>query len=187
MEMKIKEQLIESKESKVAKRQTKKFLLFGLIGLVTILLLVAYTTIPNTTMARCVFCDIIDGKSPNTKIEVETDEYVIFKDIRPASTYHYLCVTKRHIESLKVLTKKDIPLVDRMEKGLKGFFKTQGIDTDDATFGFHVPPFISVKHLHMHGIAPRSAMSWFHSLMYKPFSLWFKTVDDARSYLENKS
>ena len=63
-----------------------------------------------------------------------------------------------------------------MEKGLKGFFKTQGIDTEDATFGFHLPPFISVKHMHMHGIAPRSSMSWFHSMMYKPFSLWFKTV-----------
>lgn len=113
METKVKEHLIESKESKVAKRQSKKFLLFCLIGLVTIVLLVAYTTIPSTTMARCIFCDIVDGKSPNTKIEVETDEYVIFKDIRPASTYHYLCVTKRHIESLKALTKNDIPLGNR--------------------------------------------------------------------------
>ncbi|XP_037826955.1 histidine triad nucleotide-binding protein 3-like [Lucilia sericata] len=135
-------------------------------------------------MTRCIFCDIVAGKSPNTKLEVETDEYVIFKDIKPASTYHYLCVTKRHIESLKVMTKEDIPLVNRMEEGLKGFFKSQDIDLNDALFGFHMPPFISVKHLHMHGIAPRSNMSWTNSFMFNHLHIGLKTVEDARQYLE---
>lgn len=63
-----------------------------------------------------------------------------------------------------------------MEEGLKGFFKSQQIDTEDALFGFHMPPFISVKHLHMHGIAPRSNMTWSNSFMFKPHSYWFKTV-----------
>ncbi|XP_023307532.2 adenosine 5'-monophosphoramidase HINT3-like [Lucilia cuprina] len=171
-------------------RQTKKFLCLGVIGLALILLLVVYASTAATNekdMAPCIFCDIVAGKSPNTKLEVETDEYVIFKDIKPASTYHYLCVTKRHIESLKVMTKEDIPLVNRMEEGLKGFFKSQDIDLNDALFGFHMPPFISVKHLHMHGIAPRSNMSWTNSFMFKPSSYWFKTVEDARQYLQNKS
>lgn len=107
METKIKEHLIESK---AGRKQVKKFLFFGIICLITILFLIAYAASPPTTMKRCVFCDIVDGKSLDTKIEVETDEYVIFKDIRPASTYHYLCVTKKHIQSLKALSKEDIPL-----------------------------------------------------------------------------
>lgn len=110
MGMKTEEKrLLEGKNLK--RKQVKNFLLFGLIGLVTILLLVAYaSTATSRAMTRCVFCDIVAGKMPNTTIEVETEEYVIFKDIKPASTFHYLCVTKKHIESLKVMTKEDIPL-----------------------------------------------------------------------------
>ncbi|KAM7357901.1 adenosine 5'-monophosphoramidase HINT3-like [Cochliomyia hominivorax] len=137
-------------------------------------------------MTNCIFCDIVAGKSPNTTIEEETEEYVIFKDIKPASTNHYLCVTKKHIDSLKVMTKEDMQLINRLEEGIKGFFKSQQIGTNDALFGFHVPPFISVKHLHVHGIAPRSSMSWTSSLMFKPNSYWFKTVEEAKDYLSKK-
>lgn len=95
----------------VKNKLIKKLLCFGFIGSAVILLLVAYaSTASKSTMARCIFCDIVAGKSSNTTIEAETEEYVIFKDIKPASTYHYLCVTKQHIESLKVMTKEDIPL-----------------------------------------------------------------------------
>lgn len=63
-----------------------------------------------------------------------------------------------------------------MEQSLKGFLKSKDIDTNDALYGFHMPPFISVKHVHMHAIAPRSNMTWANSFMFKPGSYWFKTV-----------
>ncbi|XP_065362427.1 adenosine 5'-monophosphoramidase HINT3-like [Calliphora vicina] len=138
-------------------------------------------------MAGCIFCNIVAGKSPNTKIEVETEEYVIFKDIKPVSTYHYLCVTKRHIRSIEAMTKKDIPLVNRMEEGLNEFFKSQNIDFSEALIGFHLPPNISVNHLHMHGIAPHSKMSRQNSFLFKIPSSWFKTVEETRQYLVNIS
>lgn len=59
-------------------------------------------------MQNCIFCDIVQRNSP--KIEVETDDYVIFKDIKPAAAYHYLCIPKRHIDSLLDMNKNDIPL-----------------------------------------------------------------------------
>ncbi|XP_061390408.1 adenosine 5'-monophosphoramidase HINT3 [Musca vetustissima] len=136
-------------------------------------------------MAPCIFCQIINH-TKEAVIEVETDEYVIFKDIKPASTHHYLAVPKRHVESLKTMTKDDIPLVNDLEKAMKEFFISKGIDTEDALFGFHMPPFISVHHLHLHGIAPRSTMSWMNSFVFKTHSPWFKLVEDARKYLENK-
>lgn len=53
---------------------------------------------------KCLFCNIASGTT-DTVIELETDDFIIFKDIRPASKHHYLIVPKQHYESLKVLDK----------------------------------------------------------------------------------
>ncbi|XP_030385975.1 histidine triad nucleotide-binding protein 3-like [Scaptodrosophila lebanonensis] len=132
----------------------------------------------------CIFCDISSGKVPQTKLEVETDEYVIFKDIKPASTYHYLAVPKQHYESLEVLNKSHDGLITRMEDGLKKFLVSKNINTSDALFGFHLPPFITVKHLHMHAIAPRSEIGIIYRMVFRPSTPWFKTVSESRDYLK---
>lgn len=51
----------------------------------------------------CVFCDIINGKCPDTEIEFQNENVVIFKDIKPASDYHYLAVPKQHYEHARSL------------------------------------------------------------------------------------
>lgn len=67
-------------------------------------------------------------------------------------------------------------LVGDMEMVVKGFMESKGISTKDAIFGFHCPPFISVKHLHMHAIGPLSSMGFLTRMLYRPSSPWFKTV-----------
>lgn len=106
---------MKEQKKNIIRKQTKKFICFGIIGLVILLIFAVYTT-SSSKMTRCIFCDIVAGKLPDTKIEVETEEFVIFKDIKPASTYHYLAVTKKHIESLKTMTKEDIPLGEFNQK-----------------------------------------------------------------------
>jgi len=59
---------------------------------------------------NCIFCKISSGQEPTSVLEMETDEFVIFKDIKPASQHHYLAVTKTHYTSLKVLDKSHDPL-----------------------------------------------------------------------------
>lgn len=54
---------------------------------------------------NCIFCKITSGQDANTVLEMENDEFVIFKDIKPASQHHYLAVTKEHHNSLKTLNK----------------------------------------------------------------------------------
>ncbi|EDW79028.1 uncharacterized protein Dwil_GK10717 [Drosophila willistoni] len=135
----------------------------------------------------CLFCNIANGKVPDTKLEVETDEYVIFKDIKPAAKFHYLAVPKLHYESLNTLTKSHEQLVTRMEEGLRQLLAQQGVDMDEALFGFHLPPFITVRHLHMHAIAPRSDMGFLSRWIFKPSSRWFRSPDDARFYLYQKN
>lgn len=54
--------------------------------------------------------------------------------------------------------------------------KNSDVDLNDASFGFHWPPFNSIKHLHMHGIAPASNMSFLSKCMFKPLNVWYRTV-----------
>ncbi|EDV46864.1 histidine triad nucleotide-binding protein 3 [Drosophila erecta] len=134
---------------------------------------------------NCIFCQISNGQDPKSVLVVETNEFVIFQDIKPASQHHYLAVTKNHYDSLKDLNKTHDSLVQRMESALKEFLVGKGVSVDDALFGFHLPPFITVKHLHMHAIAPRTQMSFLSKLIFRP-SFFFKTTDEARSYLSQK-
>ncbi|EDW46137.1 histidine triad nucleotide-binding protein 3 [Drosophila sechellia] len=134
---------------------------------------------------NCVFCRISEGLDSSTVLEVENDDFVIFQDIKPASQHHYLAVTKRHYASLKDLNKSHDSLVSRMEIALKDLLASKGVSVDDALFGFHLPPFITVKHLHMHAISPRTQMTFLSKLIFRP-SVWFKPVDEARFYLSQK-
>ncbi|KAH8392487.1 hypothetical protein KR215_009497, partial [Drosophila sulfurigaster] len=145
--------------------------------------------------AKCLFCQFANGNRTPPVLEFENDEYVIFKDIRPASTYHYLAIPKKHYESLKVLNKSHVGLgkskvgliyilllfthvflVSRMYSGMVDFLGSKGIDTSDAVIGFHIPPFISQHHLHLHGISPISEMGFWDRINFLTNSFWFKSV-----------
>lgn len=58
----------------------------------------------------CVFCKIARKEEPTTVIEYESENIVIFKDIRPSSDFHFLAVPKTHIRDPKCLSAADKPL-----------------------------------------------------------------------------
>lgn len=47
----------------------------------------------------CIFCKIIAGEIPATKI-FENDQVLAFKDLNPASPHHYLIIPKIHKANL---------------------------------------------------------------------------------------
>ena len=47
----------------------------------------------------CVFCRIIKGEIPSTKV-YEDDANLVFRDIKPAAPVHLLVVPKRHVATL---------------------------------------------------------------------------------------
>ena len=49
-------------------------------------------------MSSCLFCKIIAGEIPSTKI-YEDDKVYAFRDINPMAPVHVLIVPKTHIES----------------------------------------------------------------------------------------
>lgn len=50
-------------------------------------------------MDGCVFCGIVDGKIPSSKL-YEDNEVIAFLDIMPASKGHALVITKKHYHTL---------------------------------------------------------------------------------------
>ena len=46
-------------------------------------------------MKDCVFCKIVGGQIP-TEFEEENNTLVVFKDIHPKASIHYLIVSKEH-------------------------------------------------------------------------------------------
>jgi histidine triad (HIT) family protein len=101
-------------------------------------------------MSDCIFCKIVNGDIPASKI-FEDDDVIAFKDIRPAAPVHFLLIPKRHIESLLTTTKEDEALLGKMlaltpvlarEQGLGAGYKT-AINTGLAGGQ-------EVFHLHLH-------------------------------------
>ncbi|GFR33379.1 histidine triad nucleotide-binding protein 3 [Trichonephila clavata] len=60
---------------------------------------------------NCLFCGIQDS---STEIVYQDDDYLAFRDIKPATSHHYLVIPKNHIRSVVNLTPSDIGLVRKL-------------------------------------------------------------------------
>lgn len=97
----------------------------------------------------CLFCRIARREEPGT-IVFEDSQFVVFKTIAPASSEHLLVTPRKHIRNLKSLSgPKDAALIREMiEVGRAAL----GVNAKGAHFSFHVPPYNSIDHLHLHAI-----------------------------------
>ncbi|KAJ3210106.1 hypothetical protein HDU67_005647 [Dinochytrium kinnereticum] len=115
-------------------------------------------------VSGCVFCEIADGSSTSARVVYRDEEVVAFKDINPSARVHLLVVPVKHVDNVLNLTHHDIPLLNRMrEIGVQLLsqdprFQPPAASQDVESLhpmmrvGFHVPPFTSVPHLHLHAI-----------------------------------
>ena len=60
----------------------------------------------------CVFCEIIKGNIPSTKV-YEDDSIIAFNDLNPQMPVHVLIVPKKHIVSAQEMEEQDAELVGR--------------------------------------------------------------------------
>ncbi|XP_054474849.1 adenosine 5'-monophosphoramidase HINT3-like [Anoplopoma fimbria] len=134
----------------------------------------------------CPFCQIADNQT-DTDVQLSDDELLCFRDIQPGAAHHYLVVPRTHIDNCKCLQEDHIPLVERMvEMGWSVLKKNKVSNMDDVRMGFHIPPFSSVPHLHLHALAPASEMTIKSQLRYGPQTHWFITVDKVLSQLKTR-
>ena len=64
-------------------------------------------------MSDCLFCKIVDGKIPSSKV-YEDEHILAFKDIHPARPVHVLVIPKKHITSLATVSPDDHAVLGRM-------------------------------------------------------------------------
>ena len=101
-------------------------------------------------MDDCIFCKIIKGEIPSTKV-YESDSVVAFLDIAPVAPVHIVIVSKEHIESVAAIDKTNSGVVSEIFETIAFIATEQGLDN-----GYRVVSNVgadasqSVKHLHFH-------------------------------------
>lgn len=98
----------------------------------------------------CIFCKIIRGEIPSSKV-YEDDDLLGFKDIHPSAPVHALLIPKKHIARLSEATADDQAVLGRMLLVAPQIAREQGsVDglrtiINDGRVGRQ-----DVYHLHMH-------------------------------------
>ena len=99
----------------------------------------------------CIFCKIISGEIPSTKV-YENDKIIAFKDINPAAPIHLLIVPKVHIESLEALNNDNIGIVKDIHFAIQEVAKKMEINEKGyrVITNCGVEGGQTVPHLHYH-------------------------------------
>ena len=98
----------------------------------------------------CLFCKIIAGEIPSTKVYEDEDCYA-FRDINPMAPVHVLVVPKTHIASADAVTPENSRFVAKIFEAIPKIAASEGL-----TNGYRVitncgeDACQSVKHLHFH-------------------------------------
>ena len=98
-------------------------------------------------MSDCLFCKIIAGSIPSTKV-YEDETVFAFRDIAPQAPTHILVVPKAHIESVNGITAENsavvahifevIPAIARAEGLEKGYRVVSNCGSDAGQTVFHL-------------------------------------------------
>jgi histidine triad (HIT) family protein len=105
----------------------------------------------------CIFCRIVAGEIPSTKVH-EDDQVIAIRDIAPRAPTHILILPLEHIPSAADLTAADGPLLGHIFELAAGLARSEGI----ADQGYRVVTNIgswggqTVDHLHFHLMGGRS-------------------------------
>ncbi len=111
-------------------------------------------------MMDCLFCKIIAGEIPSTKV-YENDKVYAFRDINPEAPVHVLIVPKEHIASANELTAENAGVIADVFLAAKEIAAREGI----AEGGYRIVNNCgadggqTVGHLHFHMLGGRS-LAW---------------------------
>lgn len=109
-------------------------------------------------MAECIFCKIAQKELP-AKIEIETEDYLVFQDIHPQAPVHWLLIPKKHLRDITELN--DTSLAAKLMLGCVEAAKKAGLFAHGfrivANTGSHGGQ--TVFHLHFHILGGRH-MGW---------------------------
>ncbi len=103
-------------------------------------------------MSDCIFCKIIQGEIPSTKV-FESKDLVAFLDIMPANKGHTLIVPKKHFDDLESADPKILAemtkLAQKISKAVLEFCDGTNIVINNKPAAGQI-----INHMHMH-VIPR--------------------------------
>lgn len=110
-------------------------------------------------MADCLFCKIVAGEIPSSKI-YEDDFVLAFNDIDPKAPFHAIIIPKKHISSADEITAENsgliakvfeaIAIISRQENLENGYRVVNNCGEDGGQ---------TVHHIHFHLLARRN-LAW---------------------------
>lgn len=105
-------------------------------------------------MSDCVFCKIVEGKIPSSKV-FEDENVIGFKDLHPQAVIHVLFVHKKHTKDINDLTQTDPDQLLHLFNGIRNFSVKSGVDKNGfrvvTNSGNHAGQ--TVFHTHLHVLA----------------------------------
>jgi histidine triad (HIT) family protein len=104
----------------------------------------------------CLFCKIIAGEIPSTKL-LETPDVVVIADINPQAPVHALAIPRRHIPSAAALTPADAATLLAVIDAANAVARDKGIDATGyrLVMNHGADAGQSVDHLHVHLLGGR--------------------------------
>src|SRR5581483_8037670 len=108
-------------------------------------------------MADCVFCKIVAGEIPSTKVYEDEHTYA-FADTNPQAPTHVLLVPRRHFSDLADLG-RDADASAGFVAGLRGLAAQEGLTDFRTVCNTGAAVGQSVFHLHAHVLGGRP-MGW---------------------------
>ena len=87
-------------------------------------------------MSDCLFCKIIAGDIPSTKV-YEDDQVFAFRDIHPQAPTHILVIPKTHISGCNGVTEENSAVVAHIFEVIPQIAAAEGL-TDDTEYGADV-------------------------------------------------
>lgn len=99
----------------------------------------------------CIFCKIIAGSMPATRLY--QDELVTaFRDVRPVASTHILVVPNKHLDSVNDVSAEDEPLLGRLFTVARKLAAQEGIQDSGYRLIVNTGPHAgqAVLHLHLH-------------------------------------
>lgn len=102
-------------------------------------------------MSDCIFCKIVAGEIPSTKL-YEDDEMLAFLDINPMAPVHFLVIPKKHIDSLLDTKPEDAALLGKLLFKAQELAKEKGCGEKGGRFVINAKKDggQTVNHLHVH-------------------------------------
>jgi len=133
----------------------------------------------DSTKKACIFCNL-----PKEQILYENDRLCIVKDKFPDAKHHYLVIPKAHYGTINTLGKRDKELVEEMINVGKNFMAK--IHSNVPLLGFHVPPYNTIEHLHMHCVSGSWNSFLGGTLSFWTYAPWFMEASKLVLNLQKK-